>query len=305
MNRRSAMRICAIAGAVSFLPGAQPQKPFTISSDVRLVLLDVAVKDGNGGFVTGLGKEDFVVTENGKRQTITVFADEDLPVTVGILVDESRSMAPKRDEVLAAARILLKESNPQDEMFVLNFNDDVKRGLPANTLFSDDLDKLSAALYRGIPKGMTAMNDAVVDGVEQLKRGTQNKKALVLISDGGDNASYKSRSEMLDAVERSLATIYAIGIYGNDDQDKNPQILKELARISGGVAYVPWQPSNVSAACRQIAREIRTRYTIGYIPPPPSSRGADIVRRIHVKVSAPGRSRLVARTRTVYRYDPI
>lgn len=172
MNRRSAMRTLAIAGAASFLSRVSGQdEPFTLRSDVRLVLLDVAVKDREGGFAIGLSKENFAVIENGKRQTITTFADEDVPVTVGLLVDESRSMAPKRDDVLAAAQILIQKSNPHDEIFVLNFNDDVKRGLPADTLFSDNPLLLGAALSSGQPQGMTAMNDAVVDGARATAAG--------------------------------------------------------------------------------------------------------------------------------------
>jgi len=303
MNRRSAMRTLAIAGAASFLSRASGQdEPFTLRSDVRLVLLDVAVKDREGGFAIGLSKENFVVTENGKRQTITTFADEDVPVTVGLLVDESRSMAPKRDDVLAAAHILIQKSNPHDEIFVLNFNDDVKRGLPADTLFSDNPLLLGAALDSGQPQGMTAMNDAVIDGLQQLQQGRRDKKALVLISDGGDNASRNSRQDMLDLVEKSLATIYTIGIYDPGDQDRNPGILKRLAAISGGESYFPDDPSKMPAVCTAIAKEIRTRYTIGYIPPPPANSN-DMLRRIHVAVSAPARGALTARTRTSYLYD--
>ena len=303
MNRRSAMRTLAIAGAASFLSRTFGQEePFTLRSDVRLVLLDVAVKDREGGFAIGLSKENFEVTENGKRQTITTFADEDVPVTVGLLVDESRSMAPKRDDVLAAAQTLIQKSNPHDEIFVLNFNDDVKRGLPPDTPFSDNLDQLLAALNRGQPQGMTAMNDAVVDGLEELQQGRRDKKALVLISDGGDNASDNSRQDMLDLVEKSLATIYTIGIYDPGDQDKNPGILKRLAAISGGESYFPDDPAKMPAVCAAIAKEIRTRYTIGYIPPPPAN-SKDMLRRIHVAVSAPARGVLTARTRTSYLYD--
>ena len=141
-----------IAGAVSCCsrmpahPYQQEPPDFVIRSDVRLVLLDVSVTDRHGGFVPDLTRDNFTVLENGEPQRITIFANEDVPVTVGILVDESRSMLPKRSEVLAAAAAFIQTSNPQDEMFVLNFNDDVKRGLPAGTLFSDNIDQLISAL---------------------------------------------------------------------------------------------------------------------------------------------------------------
>jgi Ca-activated chloride channel family protein len=175
------------------LPG---DSDFVIRSDVRLVLLDVSVKDREGGFTAGLSKDNFRVEENGDRQPITVFANNDIPVTVGILVDNSRSMAPKRAEVLSAATAFIEGSNPQDEIFVLNFNDTVRRGLPGSMLFSDDVTQLRAALSRGTPEGRTALNDAIVDivdGLQQLGHGKRDKKTLVIISDGGDNASHRTR----------------------------------------------------------------------------------------------------------------
>ena len=305
MKRRSAIRTLAAAGAASFFSGLPARSPqglppdFVIRSDVRLVLLDVAVKDRHGGFVTGLTQDSFTVLENGELQRITVFANDDVPVTVGILVDESRSMSPKRADVLSAAGIFIQTSNPRDEIFVLNFNDVVKRGLPGHTLFSDNIEQLRAALERGIPQGRTALNDAIVEGLQQLALGRREKKALVVISDGGDNASRRTRAEMFAMVERSIATIYAIGLFDADDQDRNPGILKHLANISGGEAIFPPSPSGMSAICQGIAKEIRTRYTIGY--PPPVNQGS--LRHIQVRVSAPGRSGLTARTRTRYRYD--
>jgi Ca-activated chloride channel homolog len=304
MNRRAALRTLGIACAAQVWPRASAQEPFVIHSNVRLVLLDVAVKDHRGGFASGLQKDNFAVFENGKLQTITVFDDEDLPVTVGLLVDESRSMTPKRSEVLSAALIFIERSNPHDEVFVLNFNDVVKRGLSEGTLFSDDARQLRTALYQGVPEGKTAMNDAIVAGLGQLEQGRRDKKALILISDGGDNASQATRGEMLGLVERSLATIYAIGIYDPQDFEKNPGVLRRLANISGGEAYFPTQPEQASAICQGIAKEIRTRYTVGYIPTAPSpSLAAGSLRHIHVAVSAPGRPSLAARTRTSYRYD--
>jgi VWFA-related protein len=307
MKRRAAIRTLIVGGAASFcsrlLARAPQEDPpgFVIHSDVRLVLLDVSVKDRHGGCVTGLTKDNFTVLEDGEAQPITVFANEDVPVTVGILVDESRSMLPKRADVLSAAETFIETCNPRDEIFVLNFNDVVKRGLPVHTLFSDNLEQLRTALERGIPQGRTAFNDAIVEGLDQLTLGRRDKKALVAISDGGDNASRHSRAEVFAMVERSIATIYAVGLFDANDQEKNLGILRHLANVSGGEAFFPQSPTNMSAICRSIAREIRTRYTIGYLPP--ANHGS--LRRIQVRVSAPGRSGLSARTRTRYRYDEI
>jgi VWFA-related protein len=202
--------------------------------------------------------------------------------------------------VLNAAGLFISESNPKDEMFVLNFNDNVKRGLPEGTLFSDDATQLRAALSRGAPKGMTALNDAVVEGLTQVESGTRNKKALILISDGGDNASRHTRREMLSLVERSMATIYTIGLFEPGDPDRDVGLLKQLAHMSGGEAYFPEGPSGMEAVCTGIAKEIRTRYTIGFNP---AANNGGPLRHLRVTVSAPGHSRLSARTRTTYRYD--
>jgi Ca-activated chloride channel homolog len=307
MNRRSAIRNLIIAGAVSVwgrpLTATAPpddQPDFVIRSDVRLVLLDVSVKDREGGWVAGLSKDNFRVDENGAPQGITVFADNDIPVTVGIVVDNSRSMRPKRAEVLSAATTFIEGSNPHDEIFVLNFNDTVKPGLPKGVPFSDDLRQLRAALSRGYPEGRTALNDAIMDGLEQLEQGKRDKKTLIVISDGGDNASRHSRQAMLNMVERSLATIYTIGLFDSGDPDRDPGILRKLARITGGVAYFPDSAEDLIATCKSIAKDIRTRYTVGY--PPPASNGG-LLRRVRVHVSAPGRVGLSARTRLSYRYE--
>jgi len=313
MNRHSTIRRKAMSGAGSLflcfvLQGAAvhalPQKPepdYTFRSDVRLVLLDVSVKDKDGHPVPNLTRENFTILEDRRPQPITVFDHNDLPVTVGILVDESRSMSPKRAEVLTAAQTFITESNPHDQVFVLNFNDKVTPGLPPGVLFSDKLSDLHSALYRGFPEGKTALRDAVVAGLRQLELGQRDKKTLVVISDGGDTASEHTRGQMLDNVVRSIATIYTIGLFDNDDPDRDPGILRQIARISGGEAYFPPDASVMVPVCRKIAKEIRTRYTIGYLPRPSSKSSSS--RHVQVNASAPGHAKLTVRARTSYRYD--
>jgi VWFA-related protein len=274
---------------------------FTIRNDVRLVLLDVSVQNHTGSFVPGLSKQDFTVLENGQPQTISVFDNQDAPVTMGILVDSSASMTPRRGSVVVAAGYLIGESNPADEVFILNFNDSVKRGLPDGVLFSDDIQQLRAALNREKPTGKTALYDAVADGLKQLEAGGRGRKTLVLVSDGGDNASMHKRAETIDLVERSAATIFTIGLFEEGATDADPGILKELAKISGGEALFPKNGDGLADACHHIAKEIRTRYTIGYVPR--EDKNIPPLRHIRVNVSAPGQSGLTVLTRKSYRYD--
>lgn len=275
------------------------QADFTLHSEARLVLLDVSVQDREGAFVRGLSKENFRLSEDGHPQAITVFDPDDLPVTVGIIVDESRSMGPKREDILDAATTFIQESNPLDEVFVINFNDRVAFGLPPGKLFSSDIAELQAALYRGVPQGKTALYDGIAAGLKQLELGQRDKKALVLISDGGDNASVHNRRQGLDMVGRSIATIYTIGLFDENDPDSNPGVLRELAKISGGEALFPTTPPDTAPACRRIAEEIRTRYTVGYRP----AKGLRSLRRVSLQVTSPGHDRLTVRARDRYWYE--
>jgi Ca-activated chloride channel family protein len=314
MNRRSAVRTLAAASAGSFLanwpvgaqpPAAEEHQPndFTLRSDVVLVLLDVSVKDHQGRFVQGLTKDNFQVIEDGKSQKITVFDPEDRPVTVGLLLDESLSMTPKRQDVVSAAETLIEESNRQDEVFVLHFNQRVTPGLPRDVPFSGDLQQLHAALGRAIPGGKTKLNDAVIEGLRHLRLGRRDKKTLVLVSDGGDTASEHNRKETLEMVQRSVATIYTIGLYDLDDPDRDPGFLRQLAKMSGGEAYLPSSTKEMAHLCQRIAKEIRTRYSVGYTPE--FHAGANPLRHIQVHVKAPDQGRLMVRARTAYRYDEV
>jgi Ca-activated chloride channel family protein len=285
------------AAALAPPPPSNAGKEFTISAEVDLVLLDVSVRDSDGGYVSGLPKEAFTVLEDGKPQTITQFADNDIPVTVGLVVDNSGSMRPKKPDVITAALVFIQSSNPLDEWFVINFNDRVRRGLPDILPFTDDVTKLRAALAKTDPVGRTALYDAVLAGLRQLEMGRRDKKTLVVISDGGDNASTHNFKDVWRAVLESQATIYTVGIFDQNDKESNPDVLKRLAHVSGGVCYLPKQLDEVVGICRQIAKDIRTRYTIGYVPQQLNRTG---VRHIKVEVHAPGHEKLIARTRTSY-----
>jgi VWFA-related protein len=283
------------------LPPPPDTSSFTIKAEVNLVLLDVSVRDGDGGLVTGLPKEAFTILEDGKQQTITQFADTDIPVTVGLIVDNSGSMRPKKPEVVTASLVFIQSSNPHDEMFVVNFNDKVKRGLPDMIPFTDDIQLLRKAIVSTDPEGRTALYDAILTGLNQLDMGRKDKKTLIVVSDGGDNISTHNFHEVMNRVLESRATIYTVGLFDETDKDRNPDVLKKLAHTSGGVVFLPKKLDEVVPICREIAKDIRTRYTIGYVPSDLTHRGT---RHIAVKVTAPGRSKLTARTRTGYTVAP-
>ena len=279
----------------------QESQEFTIRTTSRLVLLDVNVKDSAGGLVSGLAKQNFQIYEDGKLQQITQFADADVPVTVGLVVDESGSMRQKQPEVITAALAFIQASNPQDEVFVINFNEKARRGLPDIQLFSDDIEQLRAALWRGVPEGRTALYDAIEMALHQLDFGRRDKKTLVVISDGGDNISIRKLPDVMQEVMRSVATIYTIGIFDQDDPDQNPGVLNRIARLSGGRAYFPEKLDKIRQICREIAKDIRTRYTIGYIP---AAEQKTAERHIKVVARSENGQKLEVRTRTSYLFTP-
>jgi VWFA-related protein len=271
---------------------------FRISTDVELVLLDVSVKDPKGGFVSGLTKEDFQIFENGAPQKITQFASADIPVTVGLVLDDSGSMLRKRSDVINAGLVFVGASNPQDQIFVINFNDKVRRGLPETVPFTDDVNLLRSALSRDAPQGQTALYDAVAYALKHLESGRRDKKTLVVVSDGGDNVSTHSLKELIQLVQESRATIYTVGLFAPDDPDSNPHVLERMTRISGGESFLPADPDQVIPICRKIAKDIRNRYTIGYTPVRSSEKAA--LRKIRVVATVPDRGKLLVRTRTSY-----
>jgi VWFA-related protein len=269
-----------------------------ISTDVELVILDVCVKDVRGGYVSGLAAENFRVFEDKKPQQIKYFSRTEIPVTIGLVIDNSGSMRLKRPGVITATLALVGASNPRDEIFVVNFNDRVNSGLPSNVLFSDDIQTLRQALWFGKSEGRTKLYDAVGYSLQYLDKGRMDKKTLVVVSDGGDNASLLSRKEIMQNVEESRATIYAIDIFDESDPDSNSDVLKKLAQVSGGEYFQLRENPEIVTACKKIAQDIRNRYTISYIPSHTSSaRSAHLVK---VTASAPSGAKLIVRTRSRY-----
>ncbi len=273
---------------------AQPQ----IKVAVNLVLLPVRVTDTRGSFVPGLKMEDFRVFEEGQLQKLTVFEDGDNPVTVGLVVDHSRSMGSKLSNVGSAILSFAHSSNPLDEMFVVDFNDNVSIELMGGKPFSNDSNELEQALTAVSAQGQTALYDAVSQALTHLKSGHLGKKALIIISDGGDNASHIKYSAVLAQARQSQAAIYSIALVGSPGEDENPGILRRLCRDTGGVAYFPGPGESVADVSKAIARDLREQYTLGYVPN--GSVHANSYRKLDVKVVATAHGRLRVRTRPGY-----
>ncbi|RPI22223.1 MAG: VWA domain-containing protein [Acidobacteria bacterium] len=295
------------------LPGtASPQEnppsqscqspPYTISVNVDMVVLHASVRSRKGILVSGLDKDNFQVYEDGVPQQIKYFSHEDVPVTVGLVVDNSGSMRPKRPEVIAAALAFARSSNPEDQMFAVSFNEDVSFGLPADQPFTDQGTQLQAALSRLAAAGMTALYDAVAAALEHLKKGDRDKKVLLVVSDGGDNASRHDLAQVMAMAGQPDAIIYTIGLFDPQDPDRNPRMLKQLAKATGGEAFLPESLADVTPICERIARDIRNQYTIVYVPT--NGRQDGTYRVIQVKAGAKDRGRLLVRTRAGY-YAPL
>jgi len=301
--------ILGLAVAVRILPAQVAAveasgQPFKLSATAEFVLLDVSVKDAAGGRVSNLNKDNFRILEDGKLQKITHFAADDVPVTVGLVIDTSGSMRPKHREVVTAALSFITASNRSEEVFVVNFGDSVSSGLPDGVPFTADIRQLRTALAWGVPAGRTALYDAILYSLRHLERGKCEKKTLMLVSDGGDNSSSHGSEEVMRMVGESRATIYTIGIFDEDDRDRNPALLRRLAQVSGGESFLPHQLSEVIGICRQIASDIRTRYTIGYVPVRSGEQISMRLRKIKVTASTPSGHKLVVHTRTSYVLPP-
>ena len=279
-----------------------PPPANSIKMTVGLVVLHATTENKKGVSVSGLDKDNFQVFEDGVAQRIETFSHEDIPVTVGLVVDGSGSMRPKRDHVFSAAQTFVQASNTNDEMFVVNFNEHVTFGLPDDVPFTSKSVPLQLALAKSPISGQTALYDALAASLNQLKRGTRDKKVLIVISDGGDNASSHSNlKQIMTLAVESNAVIYTIGLFDESDVDKNPGVLKQLAHATGGEFFQPETISDVVPLCAQIARDIRNQYTIAYSPTNAAQDGA--FRAIEVRAKSPGHDHLLVRTRPGY-YAP-
>jgi Ca-activated chloride channel homolog len=274
----------------------QEDARFTARSE--LVLLDVAVTDDRGGFISGLPADSFRVLEEGRPQKIVFFAEQDAPATIGLLIDSSGSMLVNRDRMIAGITSLAEASNPEDEFLPLVFNERVTRVLDSRADFTSDAIHLRDALTNSLTVlGKTAFYDALSEAIDGVGKGSHQRRVVIVLSDGGDNASRMSYDELLKKVQASNVVIYTIALIDPIALGHDAGALRRLAKVTGGLAFEPKTREVIGKAFRAIAADIRSRYTLAYEPEDTSSGR---VKHVRVIVAAPDRHDVKVRTRTGY-----
>jgi len=278
----------------------QPDEQSTFRTDVRLVPLHVTVVNKSGHLLTDLPQKAFHVYENGVEQPIKKFLREDVPVSMGLIVDNSASMRTKRQRVEASALALVKASNPQDEVFIVNFNDEAFLDVP----FTSDIKELERGLAKIDSRSGTAMRDAIRMSIDYLKEnGKKNKKVLVVITDGDDNNSSGTLENLVKSAQQSEVLIYTVGLLSEEEKreaKRATRALNAIAEATGAKSYYPKELKDVDGVCRQVAHDIRSQYIITYSPINSALDGS--FRQIKVVANAPNHP--VVRTRSGYYATP-
>lgn len=268
-------------------------------AETDLVVLHVSVRDARGRPVTGLPDSAFGVIDDGRAQPLQFVLTAGTPATVGLVIDDSVSLLPHRDIVLAAAGAFADASHPDDEFFALAFNERVRAALPEAAPFTSDRAVLRHALDAVIrTRGRTALFDAIVAGLDYAERGTRARRVLVVLSDGRDNASRATLDEAVLRAQSANTVVYTIALRDTATRDADSGVLRDIARATGGVTHVVRGPEAVATALAAIASDLRHAYTLGFVPQGPHD-GA--FRRVRVVVDAPGHGRLQVRARSGYR----
>jgi Ca-activated chloride channel family protein len=268
-------------------PEGSDASTIAISSD--LVVLDLDVTDEQGHFVPGLKKEDFMVYDEKRTQNIAFFAPEEAPVSVGLVVDRSESMQRELTSTLSAVSVVAESGKQRDEMFVVDFSDTTHSDLLGKLAFTSDPRQIEEAVADVSAHGRTALYDAIAEGIFHLRPARSQKKDLVIISDGGDNASLYNSSDIVELARKLGVTIYSIGVTGDDGKQESFKSLKRLCTQTGGTCLFPRSPSEVMDAAAQIALELHQGYLVGYVP---DSGSGPALRKIVVNVNPQGQQKL-------------
>ena len=276
---------------------AQNQPTFRAHAD--MVVVHALVEDGQGAAIAGLTRDNFLVYEDNYPQQLSVFSSADAPASIGLLIDNSTSMAPKRELVITAAVEFAELSNPQDEIFVLAFNEEVREAWEPRVIEESDIAILRATLLNRISaRGKTALYDAVGAALDRFAHARHTRQVMVVISDGSDNASHSTREEMLTGIRASQAMIYTVVMQDPLDRDGEPGLLRRLSRDTGGESFSPRRTADVPEALHHIARDIRATYTLGYVPSNQARDGT--MRKLRVVARHPDGRRLQVKTRGGY-----
>jgi Ca-activated chloride channel homolog len=282
---------------ISAEPGGNDQGGmFVFKKQVEEVILHATVYDEQRNMVPGLDKSAFAVYDEGALQPITSFRREDVPVAMGIVVDNSGSMRDKREKVNQAVLNLVRASNPRDEVFVVNFS----QNYYLDQDFTGDVNLLQAALHQVSAKGSTALYDAIVASAVHLKNNPRlEKKVLLVITDGQDNMSQETLQEASRRLQQANGpTLYAVGLLGSGMQSSGREALQHLAAGTGGVAYFPDSLDQVDNITRTVAHDIRSQYMLAYKPKNQNAKPG--YQSVRVEAHAPGNGKLTVRTRSGY-----
>jgi Ca-activated chloride channel homolog len=277
-------------------PAANDNTTFVFKAEVQNVVLHATVVDDKNRLVMNLEKNAFAVFENNQPQTIISFAREDVPVAMGIVIDNSGSMREKRDKVNKAALNLVRSSNPQDQVFVVNFNDEYYLDQP----FTSNINLLKEALEKVEARGGTALYDAILASADYMKKNARlQKKVIFVVTDGEDNASQDTLEQTVRRLQdENGPAVYAIGLLGEERARRARRALETIAQKTGGIAFLPRTTDEVDEISRTVAHDIRSQFAIGYKPTTPKDAGG--YRTVRVEARAKGFGKLTVRTRSGY-----
>jgi Ca-activated chloride channel homolog len=277
-------------------PAANDNTTFVFKAEVQNVVLHATVVDDKNRLVMNLEKNAFAVFENNQPQTIISFAREDVPVAMGIVIDNSGSMREKRDKVNKAALNLVRSSNPQDQVFVVNFNDEYYLDQP----FTSNINLLKEALEKVEARGGTALYDAILASADYMKKNARlQKKVIFVVTDGEDNASQDTLEQTVRRLQdENGPAVYAIGLLGEERARRARRALETIAQKTGGIAFLPRTTDEVDEISRTVAHDIRSQFAIGYKPTTPKDAGG--YRTVRVEARAKGLGKLTVRTRSGY-----
>ncbi len=271
--------------SLSASDGAHPQERPTFKAESELVVLHVSVRDRGGRYISGLERDAFTVIDDGKPQSLEMFSGDEVPASVGFLIDNSNSMRPNRERVIAAAVEFAKHSHAKDEVFVLTFNEHVRPAFGPVVISEMNMGEFGSAMSRTITaRGMTAIYDGILAGLERVADGQHTRQVLIVVSDGDDNSSRATLDEVIKQVHESDATIYTIALTDPLTREGNPGLLRRLARATGGESYHPRRVDEIGTAFERISRDIRSAYTLAYRPTTADTATGDHPRRRTVRV---------------------